>query len=291
MQMSESCVACLLGKNEGRYPKHATAEQIEDYQRALRAVIEENRTRSAPEVVEAIADLQRSMFGSGQDYSAVKSHYNRLMLAAEEYLIENVQNATDPLLRALQYAMAGNYIDFGALDDVGEEKLRSFLSTADEMTVDGSAFAAFKEDLTRAKRLVYLTDNCGEIVADKAFLHTLLQKRPDLHVTVLLRGAPVLNDATLEDAAQVGISSVATEVIDNGTAIAGTVLSRISAEARRAIERADLLIAKGQGNYESLCGCGLNVYYIFLCKCELFVKRFALPQFTGVLTREKRSDV
>lgn len=283
-------MACLLGKNLSRYPKNATQKQIEDYQAALRAVIEKNKHLSAPEVVEAIGELQRALFGAVDGYDAIKSHYNRVMLEAEPMLQKNVQDANDPLLCAVQYAMAGNYIDFGALDEVGEETLQKFLSAADEMTVDASALELLRSDLKVANRLVYLTDNCGEIVADKVFLHTLLKKRPDLHITVILRGAPVLNDATLLDAEQVGLSSVASEVMGNGTAIAGTVLSRVSKEAREAISRADLLIAKGQGNYESLCGCGLNLYYIFLCKCELFVKRFGLPQFTGVLTKEKRSE-
>lgn len=290
MKMSESCAACLLGKNISRYPREASPKEIEDYQTALRAVIEENKHLSAPEVVEAIGLLRCSMFGSEPDYGRIKEHYNQLMLAAEPTLLQNVGDAEDSFLRAVQYAMAGNYIDFGALDEVGEEKLRKFLSAADEMAVDTTVLEMLKEDLKIAKRLVYLTDNCGEIVADKVFLHTVMKKRPDLHVTVILRGAPVLNDATLADAEQVGLSTVATEVIDNGTAIAGTVLSRLSERARTAIECADLLIAKGQGNYESLCGCGLNMYYIFLCKCDLFVKRFGLPQFTGVLTKEKRSE-
>ena len=83
------------------------------------------------------------------------------------------------------------------------------------------------------------------------------------------------------------MGEVAQSVIGNGTAMPGNVLSAVSQEARSEIEQADLLISKGQGNYEGLSGCGLNIFYLFLCKCERFIDRFHVPQFTGIMTRER----
>ena len=96
----------------------------------------------------------------------------------------------------------------------------------------------------------------------------------------------MLNDATMEDALQVGIEACG-KVIPNGTNIAGTYIPWISAEARQVMEEADMLISKGQGNFESLHGCGLNIYYLFLCKCQWFMERFGLPQYSGVFLNEK----
>ena len=96
----------------------------------------------------------------------------------------------------------------------------------------------------------------------------------------------VMNDATYEDAAEVSLEEIA-EITDSGCNIAGTSLEEISDEAKCVIESADIIIAKGQGNFETLHQCGKNIFYIFMCKCEMFMKRFSLPQFTGVLVHEE----
>ena len=90
----------------------------------------------------------------------------------------------------------------------------------------------------------------------------------------------------MEDAAQVGMDSLA-RVIGNGTALDGTVIRKMPAESRLVLENADVLIAKGQANYETLHGCGLNVFYLFMCKCDLFTERFHVPQFSGILAAER----
>ena len=115
-------------------------------------------------------------------------------------------------------------------------------------------------------------------------------KEPSLvvNVTVIVRGKPTVNDATLEDMKQIRMEEVADRVLGNGNGMPGNVIGTLSAEAMEEVEKADLLIAKGQGNYEGLSGCGLNVFYLFLCKCELFMRRFSVPKYTGIITRELR---
>ena len=97
----------------------------------------------------------------------------------------------------------------------------------------------------------------------------------------------VINDATMEDAVLVGLTREI-EVMGNGDDAAGTILGRISKEARKNIEEADMILAKGQGNFESLFGCGLNIYYLFLCKCDWFMKRFQVERYHGMFVNEKR---
>ena len=123
---------------------------------------------------------------------------------------------------------------------------------------------------------------------DKLLIELLRELYPSLSVTVLVRGAPVLNDATMEDARQIGLDAIhGVSVMGNGDSIAGTVLERLSPEAFAAVMNADVLIAKGQGNYETLQGCGLRIYYAFLCKCQFFADRFSVPLLTGMLVRER----
>lgn len=139
--------------------------------------------------------------------------------------------------------------------------------------------------LERASKLVYVTDNCGEIVLDKQLIRFLKEQFPNLEITALVRGKQVLNDATIEDAQQIGLTELV-PVMENGTGIAGASMRAINEESRKALENADVILAKGQGNFESLYGCGLNVYYLFLCKCDWFVRRFGLTKNAGVFMRE-----
>lgn len=285
--MNESCVACLLGKNLNKYPPTSTQEQIDRYGAEVCRTIEESKELSAPEVVERLTELRTSFFGKEEEYDAIKKHFNSLMLTIEPRLQEMVQQATDPLVRAIQYAMAGNFIDFGALENVDEEKLLQMLDAADRTKLNLKTVEKLRCEILNAKRIVYFTDNCGEIVADKVLLATIRKMNPSLYITVIVRGQNVLNDATEDDAAQIGLHEVADEIFGNGTRIAGTVLTRVNERTVSATRVADVLIAKGQGNYESLCGCGLNLYYIFMCKCALFVNRFDVPLYSGILTRER----
>lgn len=167
-----------------------------------------------------------------------------------------------------------------------DEKLRTLLDSAAQETIDPQVYAHFRQDVTTGRRLVYLTDNCGEIVLDKLLMQVLRERYPQLDITVLVRGQSVLNDATLEDAKMVGLTELA-NVIPNGTAVAGTDLESISSTARKRLMAADVILSKGQGNFETLHGCGLNVYYLFLCKCDWFVKRFRMQRYQGQFINER----
>ena len=186
---------------------------------------------------------------------------------------------------ALRFAQIGNFIDFGAMDSVDDAKLMEFLEQAEALPLSEETYGKFAENLKTARKLVYMTDNCGEIVLDKLLLESIQKAAPYVKCTVIVRGEPVLNDATMEDALQVGIEKCG-KVIPNGTNIAGTYIPWVSAEAKKALDEADILISKGQGNFESLHGCGLNIYYLFLCKCQWFMERFGLPQYSGVFINE-----
>ena len=166
-----------------------------------------------------------------------------------------------------------------------DAKLADFLEQAETLPLSEDTYKAFSENLQTAKKLVFLTDNCGEVVLDKLLMETIGKVVPKLELTIIVRGEPVLNDATMEDALQVGLDACG-RVIPNGTNIAGTYIPWLSAEAKQAMDEADILIAKGQGNFESLHGCGLNIYYLFLCKCQWFMERFGLPQYSGVFINE-----
>lgn len=293
-----ACVSCLIKKQIDRYPASAPREQVLTYMRRLGQMMAELPDRTGgPAIMEAITDIRREVFGEAaneveQDYKALKSHFNTLMMntAAVQDLPHRIEASPDPLRTALGYAMTGNFIDFGAMDSVDEEKLRTLLEESpNRISPDLPAYNDLKADLSAARRLVLLTDNCGEIVMDKLLAETIHRLCPAPDITVLVRGGEVLNDATMEDAIQIGLDRMeGITLMGNGDRLAGTDLTRISPEARAAILGADLIIAKGQGNFETLQGCGLNIYYAFLCKCQFFADRFGVPIYTGMLVRERR---
>ena len=287
MLINETCKACQLKKNINLYPADAAAEKIKVYQSRVRDILDSCDGLTTPQVAEQMYDLRREIFGADKDYSEIKRYYNDLMLSLLPYMEQQVCAAEDPLKRAVQYAMAGNYIDFGALKNVDENELRSQLEQAAEISIDAGVLDSFRKDILSARQMVYFTDNCGEVVADKMLISVIRNLAPELEVAVIVRSKQAVNDATIEDARQIRMEESATRVIGNGNGMPGNVISAMSHEAMKAVEKADLMVSKGQGNFEGLSGCGLNIYYLFLCKCETFMKRFEVPQFTGVMVREQ----
>lgn len=281
------CTQCLLKQHLTNYPDTATEEERLTYIRRLFSILTEIAPgESSPVVVNRILTLQKEMFDQFVDYTDIKKHFNQLMLEQEDWIYADISSATDPIRRALQYVMKGNYIDFGVLSDVNSEKLMELLSQAKDQTIDEQIFEELMQDLTSAKNMVLLTDNCGEIVLDKLLICTIMSQFPDLQIHVIVRGGHALNDATMEDACQVGLPDLV-KVIGNGTCLQGTYLPDISKEARDLLEQADVILSKGQGNFESLQYCGLNIYYLFLCKCDLFTKRFHTHLYNGILTNDR----
>lgn len=255
--------------------------------RAERYLDEEAVGLSAPRMMAGLLKILKEETGIKDPYEKIKKDYDLLLLGMEEKIRGNILRSEDPFTATLQYAIIGNYIDFGAFSEIDEAKLIELLDSYAEIDLDLKETEYLREELGRAGRILYITDNAGEIVLDKICIGILKELYPQLEVTVLVRGIPVLNDATLEDAELIGLDQIA-GVISNGTDIPGTEYDQISEEARACMDSSDLCIAKGQGNFESLRECGKNIYYLFLCKCDLFVERFQVERLTPVLRNELR---
>ncbi len=286
-RLRSECMTCILRKYMEDFPKDVEEKRKIEYLRTILSYVSNApMSSSAPLIVRDITVLQKKMFGITNPYEEIKKYFNNVMLGYESRVRENIRKSSDPLKLAVQYAMIGNYIDFGAMREIDENELENMLDHASEISFDEAQFEKMRMDLTKCGRLTYMTDNCGEIVMDKILIETLKDIYPELVITVLVRGGAVLNDATMEDAVQIGLPEVVT-VIPNGNAIAGTCIDELSDEAKRAVEEADILISKGQGNFETLRKCGLNVYYLFLCKCEMFARIFHVPKLTGIIVNDK----
>lgn len=286
MRLSAYCMNCLINKQLDNIKDCKDEELKACYMRRVMEIISQSEpSASAPELHAPIDELYKEFFGAEFNYTAIKNKYNLLMLEKETDIQAKVHASEDGLREALKYSRVGNYIDF-AIGNVDDEALNQRINQVHDETLDAKEYEAFTHDLASARELVLITDNSGEIVFDKVLIKYIKSMYPSLHITVIVRGKMVLNDATLEDAQMVGLTELV-DVIGNGTGIPGTCLHKINEAAKRRIEAADLIISKGQGNFETLKGCGLNIYYLFLCKCDWFVTVFGMKKYTGVFVNER----
>lgn len=289
IRLRSECIQCLIKSNLNKCPEGTPEEIKREYmQRFLKILAEAPKEHSAPVVTVAINALQKELLGIGErEYAPIKEHFNEVMLGYEAEVWEKINQAEDRLKLAMQYAMVGNYIDFGAMEHVDENYLSELLHSAQDKVMSEVQYQNLREDMLSGKKMVYLTDNCGEVVMDKLLIKIIKEMYPHLEIVLMVRGGDVLNDATMEDAMQVGLTEVV-KVIGNGNSIAGTCLEELSEEALAEIEQADVILAKGQANYETMRGCGKNIYHLFLCKCAMFANTFGVPRMTGMLINETK---
>jgi hypothetical protein len=290
LRTNAECLLCLLTREMDSVPPGTPApEKLMHLCDAMRLICDGTAALTTPELGAALSDMHWRRFGDVKQtaYAREKQIYNERMAAFVPTLRDMLRNAADPLASAIRLARVGNYIDFGADHVVEDALLNRMLAEADLQSLDSAEYAAFRSELATAERLVYVTDNAGEILLDGLLMEQLLAARPGIRLTALVRGGFVLNDATLEDARAVGLDKLV-PVVGNGNALPGTVWHALSPEARDLLSCADIIIAKGQANFETLSESGLNIYFLLLCKCSYFVRRFQVPRLTGMFVNERR---
>ena len=240
----------------------------------------------APWLAPHTAQLMNRYYGVDLDrYALEKKQSNTFVLERKDQIRQKVASAPDRVFAALQFAILGNYIDYSALHgEVSFEKLEEMLVSALDMELDEECYVNFCADLAKGGKLLYITDNAGEIVFDQILAEEITRQYPQVEITFCLRGGPANNDATREDAQQIGLPF---PVIDNGNLVPGTQLDQLGQEARQALENANIILAKGQGNAETMMGCGLNVYYAFLIKCPRFMRRFQKEKLSPMFAKER----
>ena len=286
--LDSQCLMCHLRRNlEVVRPLGTEAQTMAFARDMLRMYLSAPENVASPWFNPQVADLLEKHYGLPQDrYREEKALSNRFVLERMDKIREKIVMAADPVYAGLQFAILGNYLDFSALQgQVSFEALEEMLDKAKDFAVDRAVYDRFCADLETGKTLLYLTDNAGEIGFDRLFAEAIAEKYPHLTITFCVRGAITINDATRADAEAVGIPF---KVIDNGNRVPGTQLDLLSDEAKAALEGADVILAKGMANVETMFGCGYNVYYAFLVKCQRFVTLFEKPLMTPMLVPERK---
>ena len=285
--MNGQCYICHLKRNtETARELAGDAAATAFAQDLMQLYLDAPKEKGSPWFGPGVTALLEKHCGLTEDrFKEEKEMSNRFVLERMENIRSRILAAADPLYAGLQMAVLGNYIDFSALKgQVSFEILDEMLQKAAQIDLDRKNYEKLCADFAKGKNLLYITDNAGEIGFDRLLAEQIAAKYPQLNITFCVRGGPASNDATREDAAEVGIPF---PVIDNGCTVAGTELELLPPETLKIFREADVIISKGQANVETLYGCGLNIYYLFLIKCERFQTFFGKEKLTPMLLTER----
>ena len=228
---------------------------------------------SPPEMARTIYQIVNRMTAVDDPYAQIKEESNRFALNIYDRLVQKVEDSSDPLFTAVELAIAGNIIDYGAKNRLNvDEELDKILAKEERhIQREGARFfqdGAFITALKKSKSLLYLADNAGEIVFDRVLLRVIRKQFPKMDIRFAVKEKPAINDALMQDAEMCGIPEVA-EVISSGSDAPGTLLAYCSASFLDLFHKSDMVISKGQGNYETLSGVNRSIFFLLLAKCPV----------------------
>jgi len=233
----------------------------------LRDASEMDLRQSPPAMGRRIHRLIRELTGNPDPYRSVKELSNQRALAMYPKLKERIDQSPDPLDTAVRLAIAGNIIDFGFSWEIDDSLVRTTVEHSLHAPLDPAAVEAFREAAHEAQDILYLTDNAGEVVFDRL----LVERLPLAKITFGVKGAPIINDATMDDARAAGLAELA-PVISNGCDAPGTILEACSESFQERFHGAGLVIAKGQANYETLSHVHKNMFFLLKVKCPVIAR-------------------
>ncbi len=261
MKIYLDCYPCFLRQalQAARLAKGTASQQHQVMLQTLQLLQNMPSEATPPQIAQDVHRLVRRVITAHDPYEIAKARDTAAALSLYPRLKELVALSADPFDTALRLAIAGNIIDLGVKDDYGPlwDTVERVLAASFAM----DARDALREQLATVPWVLYLADNAGETVFDRVFIESL-----ELPVIYAVKGGPALNDATRRDALAAGITC---EIIDNGSDAPGTILGDCSAAFRRQFEQAPLIIAKGQGNYESLSGKDAPIFFLLQAKCPV----------------------
>ncbi|CAD7777450.1 hypothetical protein BLFGPEAP_01675 [Candidatus Methanoperedenaceae archaeon GB50] len=268
MRVYLDCVPCFL--RQALEAVRLASQDLSIQEKAIRVILQKlskiSWNTSPPHIGREIHTLIKEVTGNPDPYLPLKKRFNQLAINLYPMLEKKVKTANDPFGTAVRLSLAGNMIDFGARP--GEKiDIEKEINGALKAPLDKQALEKFKKAVTQAQNILFLGDNAGEVVFDKL----LVQEIGPQKITYVVKKKPIINDATLEDAEIVNLTKIV-KVIDNGTDFPGTVLSACSKTFTNIYEKADLVIAKGQGNYETLNDVKKPIVFLLKIKCPVIAK-------------------
>lgn len=287
MKMQEKCLPCVVNQAI----KVADMVGMKEKGNLLRRVFSylskvDYNAITSPELIGEIFSIIKEETGNQDPYKETRQKYNKMFLERLPAYEKEIGQSKNPFEEAVKYAIIGNVIDFNPIHELTIRDVERHFKRLKGENLEINDAAFLQKELETAKTILYLGDNCGEICLDKILLKKIKAMNPKVQIFFATRGAAVVNDSIEEDAYLVGIDEVAT-VVSNGDSSLGTVLSRTSKEFLQIYEKADVVIAKGQANYECLSTEKKNIYFLLMTKCQTIAKDIGALEMKMIL---KRSD-
>ena len=283
MQTHLDCIPCFLHQSL-EAARMATSDERK-HEEVMKKVMDHLQTidftNSPPEISQHVHHIIRTVTGNTDPYEKVKHEANQHAKDQYPTLKKMVDHSDDPLLMAAKLAIIGNVIDFGTMNRMN---VKDMIDNISHKPFDDTGFESFKQRVNDAKTIVYLADNTGEIFFDRLLLERLNHEKR--HITYVVKQYPIINDATADDAVYAGIDAYADIIAgdkDSTYSAPGLVLSNMSTELQDLIHDADLVISKGQGNYESLSEINREIFFLLMVKCPLVASNIGIDVGTMVL--------
>ena len=267
MKVHKKCLPCIVNQTVKFIEATSPRSEGEIFKKVFEYLSRTDFENAiTPEVVGEIFAIVTGESSNPDPYKLTREFYNKMLSEQSAELEEAVDRAPDSFAEAVKYAIIGNVIDFSPGYELTAEAVKGYFSKFGRESLEIDHTALLKKDILTAKTILYIGDNCGEIVLDKILLKKIREINPAAQIYFVTKGAPTLNDSVKEDAFALGIQEYAS-VIDHGDNCPGTVLHRTSNEFRQLYESADVIISKGQANYESLNDADGNIYFLLMAKC------------------------
>lgn len=286
MKLEYECFPCVLQQTINYIRAFVSDQKLqrEIMNGVLNLLYKNSLDVTPPELGRQVYQLIGEITGNTDPFKEIRHKDNQTILKMYQELKGIIYDNPDPIKTAAKLAIAGNVIDYGANHGViGLEMLSNQINQVDLAV---NHLAELLEDLDGVEHVLYLADNAGEIVLDKLFIEMIRQFHisNSFAITVVVRGEPVINDAIKDDAIYIGMDKYV-RIIDNGDNAPGTILKNCSAEMQKYFNDADLIISKGQGNYETLNEECQRIYFLLQAKCPLIARNLGVNQGDLVLKK------
>ncbi len=289
MLLEADCVPCILRMSI------AALRQLKLDDNAIRVLTEDiletpalrglNWNTTSAEVIEDVWRIIIKKLGTPDPFRSAKSCHNQKIMDLYPRLQQVVNESADPLYTAVKLAIWGNSIDLMVAD--ASAAFENSIEGALEAPLSRKNFSAFEKRLKMSHHLVYFGDNAGEIVLDKLFIETI-KKLHSAEIVYVVRSVPTLNDATMTDARAIGLDDTV-RVIENGVdgPLPGTLLNRCANAVKQEVNRSELIISKGGGNFDTLDEerkhLNKNISFLLLSKCEPYYRHFGVPAYQPII--------
>ncbi|MGL6218658.1 MAG: damage-control phosphatase ARMT1 family protein [Lacrimispora sphenoides] len=286
MRLQDKCLPCVVNQ----VIKVANITGINTKEELLREVFtylsKMNFDETTPEIIGEIFEMIKIHTNNPDPYKETRNYYNTLFMELLPEFERKIEQAENSFMSAIRYAIVGNIIDFNPIHNTLLEDIYDCFEKMEQLELAIDDSHALIKDISNAGTLLYLGDNCGEICMDKILIKKIKELNPSVKLLFGVRGKPVVNDSISEDAYSVGIDEYA-EVIDNGDGSLGTVLNRTSPAFKEVYKKADVVIAKGQANYECLSEESKNIYFLLMTKCEVIAKDIGVEEKKMICMKNK----